>query len=586
MHRVQTGLAALLAGAATAAACGGSSANPGFNQQSSSDAGRGSAFGDDSSFPSDGSGPGTIVPTGPTGPVTDFPAPVYDSSAPSSAGSLFGAPGQGASNGGPCLVEPENNALFPWNWLRPRFRWIAPSGENLFELRLHVANQIQDLVVYTAQSSWTMPKPMWDALRMHSPTEAMTVSVRGGVLSGSTLSGEALGTQTPMGIAPVPATGAIVYWTTNDATTGTAVLKGFSPGDESVIAVLAPAQYAQAQNKTAVCVGCHTSTPDGEFVGFTSAGVAAPGPADPWPAGVALIDPNAGAVGSAPSYLGAAGGQALARGNQGGMSFSRAHWATGDRRAIASYDANGAGSPITLSWIDLEATDPAKASGTIARNGDTQLAGAPSWSHDGMTIAYVSTNRVCTGRLGNCTPQYDAPQDPGSRAAIFTVPYAGGQGGTAAGLNGASDPGWQEYYPAFSPDDRLLAYNRSPNDANLHDQPAAEVFVIPASGGTGTRLAANDPPQCSGQTSPGLGNSWPKWGPDAPQAGGNTYYWLIFSSKRSGQTAQLFITSVVQKADGSLEDHGAIYLWNQPAAENNHTPAWDTFKVPPVPPAQ
>ena len=23
----------------------------------------------------------------------------------------------------------------------------------------------------------------------------------------------------------------------------------------------------------------------------------------------------------------------------------------------------------------------------------------------------------------------------------------------------------------------------------------------------------------------------------------------------------------------------AIYLWNQPAAENNHTPAWDDFGI-------
>ena len=42
----------------------------------------------------------------------------------------------------------------------------------------------------------------------------------------------------------------------------------------------------------------------------------------------------------------------------------------------------------------------------------------------------------------------------------------------------------------------------------------------------------------------------------------------------------------VQAADGSITSHGAIYLWNQPATEANHTPAWDTFKVPPVGPVQ
>lgn len=28
--------------------------------------------------------------------------------------------------------------------------------------------------------------------------------------------------------------------------------------------------------------------------------------------------------------------------------------------------------------------------------------------------------------------------------------------------------------------------------------------------------------------------------------------------------------------------HAALYLWNQPELENNHTPAWDVFKIPPA----
>jgi hypothetical protein len=577
------------------AACGSSARELGFDDDAGAqtpDAGSSSGgSGGDDARPGvfgDGATTGSDGPSlTPTGPVTDFPNPVFDGAAPSGSAMLFGPPSQGATSGGPCLVEPEDNVLFPQNWLRPRFRWTPANGQDLFELRLHVANQTRDLVVYTTQTSWTMPKGTWDALRLHSAGQPMTVGVRGGTLSGGALAGEAQGSQTAMGVAPVEATGAIVYWTTNDATTGASVLKGFSPGDEGVVPVLTPAQYTQGQQTTSICVGCHTSTPDGEFAAFKSSGMPNPGPASPWPGGVALIDTKSGTVGSAPTFLGAGGAQALARYNQGGLSFSRAHWQAGDRRAITSYDPDGSGASISLSWIDLESSGPSTAAGLIARNGDTQLAGAPSWSHDGNTIAYVSTNRICTARLGNCTPQYDAPSDPGSRADIFTVPFMGGAGGTAAGLPGASDPSWQEYYPAFSPDDRWLVYNRIPNDANLHDQPAAEVWLIPAGGGTGARLAANDPPQCSGQTSPGLGNSWPKWGPSAPQAGGNTYYFLIFSSKRAGGgTAQLYVTSLVQRSDGTLEDHGAIYLWNQPPTENNHTPAWDAFKVPPVPPPQ
>jgi hypothetical protein len=524
---------------------------------------------------SDGGGTAPVVPTG---PVTDFPTPVIAGAAPMNAPTLFGPTTQGASSGGPCLVEPGADAVFPQNWLRPLFTWQPAAGENLFELRLHVANQIDDLVVYTDATTWTMPKAMWDALRVHSPTEAMTLTVRGGVLSNGMLQNESLGTSTTMGIAPVQATGAIVYWTTNDSMTGTAALKGFSPGDESVEVVLTPTQYSQAQGTTSFCVGCHSSTPDGDFAAFTTTTSAQ----QTWSDALALVDPDAGAVGSAPSYLTPSATAALSRTSMGALAFSAAHWQSGDRRGVVSYDPGGTGANVGLAWIDFEATSAAQATGTVARNGDPQLAGAPAWSHDGTTLVYVSTNRVCTGRLGNCTPQYTQPQDVGSRAALDTVPYGGGAGGTATPVAGASDSSSQSYYPSFSPDDRWILFNQIPNDDNMYDQPAAELFIVPAAGGTPTRLAANDPAQCSGVVSPGITNSWGKWAPTALAANGDTYYWVVFSSKRASSTPQLYVASLVVDASGAVTTHGAIYLWNQPAAEANHTPAWDTFKVPPM----
>jgi hypothetical protein len=512
---------------------------------------------------------GNIIAT-PSGPVKDFPTPVFDGTAPSNSASLFGPAAQGAATGGPCIVEPESNVLYPQDWLRPRFRWNAVGGQNLFELRLHVKNQIDDLVVYSTNTSWTMPLAMWSSLRTDSPTEPMTLSIRGGVLSGGTLTGESLGSSTSMEIAPVQATGAIVYWTTSNGT----ALKGFTVGDESVEQVLLPAQVTQTST---TCIGCHSASPDGEFVGVSLSGPTG------WPNAMALVAPDAGTVGTPPSYLGAGGAAALARYNLGISSFSRAHWAAGDRREIVAYDDSG-GTSAALQWIDIEAKAGATASGTIARNGDTRSAGAPSWSHDGNTIAYVSTTHFCDGRLGaGCDGvTYTAASDPGSTADVYTVPYANGAGGAAKPVAGASDPSKQEYYPVFSPDDAWLAFVSIPNGLNMYDQAEAEVSVIPASGGTATRLAANDPPACSAGASPGITNSWPKWGPAALQANGSTYYWLVFSSTRSpGGLPQLFITGVVVTGT-KVETHGSIYLWNQPATEGNHTPAWDTFKVPPV----
>jgi hypothetical protein len=518
----------------------------------------------------------------PSGPVTDFPVPIFDGTAPMSSDTLFGPPGTGAKSGGPCLVEPESDVLYPQNWLRPRFTWTPVGGQNLFELRLHVKNQLKDLVVYTSLTQWTMPLGMWNKLRADSPTEPMTLSITGGVYTGATLTGEALGSSYPIGIAPVQATGVIVYWTTS----GTTALKGFAIGDESVEVVLLPGQTTET---TTTCIGCHSAAPGGEYVEFGLSG------ATGWPNAMALIDPKLGTVGAPPTFLGAGGLAALARDNQGISTFSLAHWSTGDRRTIVSFnDQTVTAGTDALQWIDLEATSPASATGTLARTGDSNQAGAPSWSHDGNNIAYVSTNRFCDGRLGaGCyasTVAYNAPTDPGSTADIYTVPYAGGAGGKATPLAGASSPSLQEYYPVFSPDDEWLAFDSIANGLNMYNQAQAEVNVIPASGGTATRLEANDPAACSGKTSPGVTNSWPKWGPTALMGNGSTYYWLVFSSTRydglfTGAPGgpQLFITSVV-RTGSKIATHGSLYLWNQPASENNHTPAWDTFKVPPVPP--
>jgi hypothetical protein len=112
-----------------------------------------------------------------------------------------------------------------------------------------------------------------------------------------------------------------------------------------------------------------------------------------------------------------------------------------------------------------------------------------------------------------------------------------------------------------------------------YSNPQAEVFIIPRAGGTPIPLKANSPPACSGKTSPGVTNSWPKWAPGVSEANGKSYYWLTFSSTR-GPTSkpQLYVTAVVD--DGVTQTtFPALYLWNQPANESNHTPAWDNFDI-------
>jgi hypothetical protein len=485
---------------------------------------------------------------------TDFPStPLVDpnGNTPTGAPTLFGPASGGSMSGGPCLVDPEDGALFPQNWLRPRFHFIAPGGQNLFEIRLHSDKEANDFVVYTAQSTWTMDSSTWSKLAAHLVDQPITVTVRGGVFNGSQLvGGPQLGSTATFTIAPADAAGAIVYWTTSNGT----ALRGFTIGQETVQDILRPAQA------TTACVGCHSSTPDGRFVAFS----ASDDPNNGDPAAFAMRSSDGSLM--TPSFISTAASSLLARTGQELPTFSSAHWATGDRIGLSMLYTNP---QYEIIWTDLEATamDEGKGWGKLARTGDPAFPSQAQFSHDGMTVVYSSGTDVTSGVTL-------------SDGDLRTIPYANRMGGTSTAVPGASDAMWNEFYPTWSPDDKLIAFDRLPKGEKSYNNAKSELYVIAAQGGTPTRLAANDPPACGSRKSPGVTNSWPKWAPDSQQNGSRTFYWITFSSTRGDSgNPQLYVSPVVVDG-GTVKSYPALYLWNQPAMENNHTPAWDNFQIP------
>jgi len=466
--------------------------------------------------------------------------------------------------------------------------------------------------------------------------------------------GAVSGVQGDIEIAPVNAGGSLVFWTVKDSNVGpdSSKLFGFKVGDDAVAEVLEPktvqfngiiheagqdlrGEYGGGKPGFSPgevqCMGCHTSTPDGTAVVFTDDW--------PWDKPIASVAPDT--RGQIPSYLSAGARALLKMPWLGTQTMTPAHWADGDRRLVGSYGQRGLPFDATnqqndrLMWIDLEtpaqisdvipdvnsgqraaARDARNAAITAAKgtawdvlamDGETGHAVTPNWSNAGDQILYVSTDVTPDGH-----PDYKA-----STADVKMVPYAGGKGGAVTPLQGASDPSVLEYYPAFSADDKLVAFTRAPGKDGTHpDGPYynrfAETFVIPSGGGQPTRLIANDPVACAGDDlSQGLLNSWPKWSPHAPTVGGKTYYFLIFSSARKypgsfniprGQytpatldtrSSQLYMAAiVVDQATNAMTTYPALYLWNQnsvvanaavtEAQNSNLTPAWDEFVIPPV----
>jgi hypothetical protein len=503
--------------------------------------------------PSDGGADASVLPP----KLTDFPPdPIIDSSAPGNAPALFDGSAPRAG-GAPCITSPIVGTLMPKNWLRPRFDLAAAAGENLFEIDLSVSGFTHPLRIFTANPSSALTANLWNSLRAWVVDQPITVTARAlkTDASGAVQLGPSALAQSSFTIAPVEAPGKIVYWAlADDMGTRVGSLKGFGIGEEGVRDVLVPSQVA-TRTSADTCVGCHAATPDGNGVGFTM------GPTNYFGN---LADIRAGSTGALPSYANA-GAMSVIQTLHGIPAYSKAHWSDGDRIMLLS--DTGA-----LHWVQVDGT----ASGTLARTGDANKATEPSFSHDGNAVVYVSGTSLIDGRLDN------GPAD------LYWIPYANRAGGAAKPLPGGSDATATEFYPAFSPDDAFIAFTRVANNGNSYSNPAAEVFVVPFAGGTGgsaVRLAANDAAACqTGIASPGLTNDWPKWSPRAVTASnGKTYYWLTFSSKRTGTTnAQLYVTALVVDGAGNLTTHPALYLWNQPAADGNHTPSWDDFSIPPI----
>ncbi len=623
---------ALLACAITACNAGGSS-NSHVGGPNGSDNGGSGGLGGPPLVVNGGDGPVLNTPTGGGAPkdndpgnpnithalcgdgqCLDFPEqPVMGEGVPANVATLFGA-ADNFTAGGLCALEPQLSAgdkpgaMIPANWTRPRFRVMAPAGIDVLEIRIHSAAEAHDLVAYTpykltaggAAPSWYIPKEIWagaapaagvtvpasgTGMANNTAGQPLTVTIRG---INSASPGKPVGISGDFNVAPVVATGSMVFWTVNSAsvTPQSSKLLGFAVGDEGVANALTLPDVKWAGeigedgsvlrgyydttplpgfvNGQVRCVGCHTSIPDGTGVVFT----------DDWPWSKAAASLTAGSIGAIPANIGL-GAQALMKMPWWGQqTMSTAHWTAGDRIMVTTYGStfkSGAartkaweGLPSygpddkvkwhQLAWINMEATTPIDvavtstpaygtpvdmrnaaamaAKGTawgIIATGDASVSDvSPNLSHKGDKIVYTTTDYSPDGH-----PDWES-----TTADVKIVDYNNKLGGTSTPLMGASDPAALEYYPSFSADDKLIAFTKAPaKSAAAPDGPYynrfGQAMVVPATGGTAVQLVANDPVACGGDNvAAGLINSWPKWSPDAFTANGKTYYFLVFSSGR------------------------------------------------------
>ena len=559
-------------------------------------------------------GAAPIVCSNPTA-CTDFPSSaVIDPKSPSAVPSNPGSQFSGSPSGtGPCVTEPEDGALYPYNWTRPRIKWTGTSG--LVQITIHADIEANDLVVYTMGTSWIMDKDIWTGLSSHVHEQDISVTVRG-------TSGGA--TTVKFQIASASAAGSIVYWAADPTAVGnqnvttvndtTSFLRGFTVGEEGVADTLKfskvqqPSRDQSAKKRTPTCIGCHSATPDSGFVAFV----------DNWPWNSVIAGVKPGTEGNQLANLTEGGLADLNKPWAGSATFSSLAWQTGSRMMVTTSSATNEQQPWStdnkqpakLVWYNLDSPTPpilntvgvdqqpiaqmsAGNYGVIARNGDSNGVAFPTWSHDGSTVIYSSSNGGCQdGRLEK------------GATDLYSVPYNNGNGGDAKPVPGASDKSWEEYYAAYSPDDKMVVFDRIPSGGVMYANPSAEIYFVPLGSapgaGTAVRLAANDPVACTGKASPGINNHFPKWAPAATSYNGRTYYWIIYSSNRAGfacvnstydgkchEISQLYLTAISEE-NGTYKTYKSSYLWWQAPPKDanpmvNTTPVWDMITIPPAP---
>ncbi len=118
---------------------------------------------------------------------------------------------------------------------------------------------------------------------------------------------------------------------------------------------------------------------------------------------------------------------------------------------------------------------------------------------------------------------------------LAEVPFAGGRGGAAKPVAGASAEGTWNYFARYSPDGRWISFCRGDASRGVYARRSSDIWIVPSGGGAARRLRLN---------AEGAMDSWHAWSSDSR--------WLAFSSNRdgSGMTA-LYLAYV----DGDGNDH-------------------------------
>jgi hypothetical protein len=453
------------------------------------------------------------------------PVVIVTPGAPADSSTKFGGPVDATRK--PSFVYPSNDTLVPPNMNVLEFHFLPGSGNTLFELAF--LGPAVDVKVYLkcdvvgSGCAYSPDATVWkylsDGARGKGP---VTYTLRG---SDGTVGGKVgvSGSQT-ISFGQENIVGGLYYW---NAGAGATMRYEFG-----VTGKTAEVYMNAAKAGAATCVGCHVLSRDGTRISL-GLDIPAPSPYKVFDvASKTLIYAQGTAFGGGSNFF----------------SFSP------DSSQIMT--SNGISIVLRKASDGTAITDPLVAKGAM-----------PDWSPDGvkMVFANPATTPPCIGFCGATGVD--------SASIDLLASTAGTWGKTAKTI--VPFAGQNNFYPAFSPDNGWVIFNRSPSNANSFDAKDAQVWVVAADGGTPIKLT----------TASTGGDSWPKWVPEVQAYKGGSLMWLTFSSRRAyglrmaaGTQAQLWMVAFdPAKAKAGVDPTGpAFWLPFQDLGSGNHIAQWVT----------
>ena len=406
----------------------------------------------------------------------------------------------------PDVVYPNDGVLLPPNLKLLEVHFLPGANNTLFEISFE--SPLTDVKVYTRCTLpmnggciYTPDATVWSWIaETNRGGDPVTVHARA-----TDDTGTGVGTSGDISIAfsYQDIRGGIYYWKASGGTTNESAIMRYDFGSTTQTAA---ERFVGPNMANGKCVGCHALSHDGTKLVAAAGG---------WDVKDDLLVDVATATRTATPAK-----AAFASWNPDGTKYVGVYAdpSTPSYNLMMYDGATGAQTGV----IDVGATAAAATS-------------HPDWSADGTRIVYVTAGQAYEQGANN------------QRFYQGRIDMVTDQGGGTFGAPTTIVPalaGKNRYYPSFSPDGKLLAFNESTCasgstgvDCNADSDPTATVYLVkPEATATPLLLAKANAPGKTDAGATALRNSWPKWAPfefQRTQTPGSRVMWLTFSSSRN-----------------------------------------------------